>query len=375
MLPNPPEFTIVAASDAYLRATMTRRADILGRGVFEIFPNNPEDTEANGVENLRASLLHVIWNRVPHAMLLQKYDVRRPKDQGGEFEERYWSPVNTPVFGVDGQIKYLLHRIEDVTAFVRLEEGRQRDQEAAEERHIETERRAAHHLLRAEGLQETNSQLLRVMTELREQEAEIRGLNSRLQRSVTETHHRVKNNLQLVSALIDLHQQAGRATISMEELVRLGQNVRAMGAIHDLLMQQSKVDGFTETLSAKALLEQLVTLIDGALQGRGLKLIAEEVPVSGRQATALALLTNELLSNALKHGRGEITVRLRQEGETIHLETCDEGPGFAPGFDPKRAARTGLELIENIARFDLQGRIAYHNRETGGACVIVTFAV
>jgi PAS domain-containing protein len=51
-----PQFTIVAASDAYLRATMTERAQVLGRNIFDVFPDNPEDTEATGVRNLRASL-------------------------------------------------------------------------------------------------------------------------------------------------------------------------------------------------------------------------------------------------------------------------------------------------------------------------------
>src|SRR5919109_3131584 len=54
-----PELVIVAVSDAYLRATMTRREDILGRGMFEVFPDNPDDPDATGVGNLRASLARV----------------------------------------------------------------------------------------------------------------------------------------------------------------------------------------------------------------------------------------------------------------------------------------------------------------------------
>ncbi len=54
-----PDFTIVAASDAYLRATMTDRSAILGRGLFDVFPDNPEDPAATGARNLRASLEQV----------------------------------------------------------------------------------------------------------------------------------------------------------------------------------------------------------------------------------------------------------------------------------------------------------------------------
>ncbi|HVY61474.1 MAG TPA: PAS domain-containing protein, partial [Planctomycetota bacterium] len=90
-------FRIVAASDAYLRATKTRREAILGRGIFEVFPDNPEDPEATGVRNLRASLERVVAGRAPDSMAVQKYDIRKPAEEGGGFEERFWSPVNWPV--------------------------------------------------------------------------------------------------------------------------------------------------------------------------------------------------------------------------------------------------------------------------------------
>src|SRR5512132_2684606 len=74
-----PDLTIVAVSDAYLRATMTRREDILGRGLFEIFPDNPDDPKATGEANLRSSLERVLSHRRSDAMAVQKYDIRRPE--------------------------------------------------------------------------------------------------------------------------------------------------------------------------------------------------------------------------------------------------------------------------------------------------------
>src|SRR5687768_9438494 len=115
-----PRLTIVAASDAYLRATMTIRENILGRGLFDVFPGNPDDPAATGVGNLRASLERVLLSREPDAMAVQKYDIPRPGGDG--FEERHWSPVNSPVLGADGEVAYVIHRVEDVTDFVRLKE-------------------------------------------------------------------------------------------------------------------------------------------------------------------------------------------------------------------------------------------------------------
>src|SRR5437016_1500184 len=111
-----PELKIVAVSDAYLQATMTKRDEILGRGIFEVFPDNPDDPKATGVSNLRASLERVRKDAATDTMAIQKYDIRRPD---GSFEERFWSPINSPVFGAERQIEYIIHRIEDVTEFVR----------------------------------------------------------------------------------------------------------------------------------------------------------------------------------------------------------------------------------------------------------------
>src|SRR5690349_9282482 len=110
-----PELKIVAVSEAYLRATMTKREEILGRGLFDVFPDNPNDPAATGVQNLSASLGRVLQNRTPDRMAVQKYDIRRPESEGGGFEERYWSPINSPVFGQDGEVTLIIHCVEDVT--------------------------------------------------------------------------------------------------------------------------------------------------------------------------------------------------------------------------------------------------------------------
>ncbi|MCL4548005.1 MAG: PAS domain S-box protein [Bacteroidetes bacterium] len=113
-----PDLTIVGASNAYLEATMTKREEIMGRGLFDVFPDNPNNPSADGVSNLRSSLERVLKNGSADTMPIQKYDVRNPESELGAFEEKYWSPVNSPVFGADGNIEYIIHRVEDVTEFV-----------------------------------------------------------------------------------------------------------------------------------------------------------------------------------------------------------------------------------------------------------------
>src|SRR6266540_5203907 len=79
------DLRIVAATDAYLKATMTKREAIVGKYLFDVFPDNPDDPGATGTRNLRESLDTVLRTGKPHTMPVQKYDIRRPEAEGGGF--------------------------------------------------------------------------------------------------------------------------------------------------------------------------------------------------------------------------------------------------------------------------------------------------
>ncbi|HEX9162435.1 MAG TPA: ATP-binding protein [Thermoanaerobaculia bacterium] len=101
-----PELRIIGATDAYLRATNTVRGKIVGRDLFEVFPDN--------ADNLRASIETVLRTAKPDTMPVQK------------FAERYWNPVNTPAI-VDGRVVCIVHALEDVTDLVHVGELREAD--------------------------------------------------------------------------------------------------------------------------------------------------------------------------------------------------------------------------------------------------------
>jgi PAS domain S-box-containing protein len=124
-----PDFRIVAVNEAYLHATQTQRDNLLGRGLFEAFPDDPADAEASGVRNLRASLERVLATRRTDFMDVQRYPIRRRGDPHGGFEEHWWNPINSPVPGADGEVALIIHRVEDVTEIVRMHnESQARDQ-------------------------------------------------------------------------------------------------------------------------------------------------------------------------------------------------------------------------------------------------------
>ena len=109
------KLVIVEVNDAYLAATVRTREETVGRPVFEAFPDNPADPQASGVAMLGTSLRRVLRTGATDVMAVQRYDIPQP---GGGFETRWWSPVNAPVFGPGGEVVHIVHRVEDVTAYV-----------------------------------------------------------------------------------------------------------------------------------------------------------------------------------------------------------------------------------------------------------------
>jgi PAS domain-containing protein len=108
-----PGLHIVDANRTYGQAAMVEPGKVAGEKLFNVFPDNPGDPFADGVANLLDSLRIVAETGQPHAMAVQRYDVRTP---AGTFVERYWQSLNSPVLDENGGIAFILNRAIDVTA-------------------------------------------------------------------------------------------------------------------------------------------------------------------------------------------------------------------------------------------------------------------
>ena len=203
----------------------------------------------------------------------------------------------------------------------------------------------------------------------------VTALNVRLQRAMQETHHRVKNNLQVIAALALVQLKPEETMISVDAVHRVVGHVHTLAHLHDLLTQQILADPDAEMLNTQETLSDLIPLLQANVPHRTLRasITAMQLPIS--KSASLSLLVSELVSNAVKHGAGDIEINLTQENLTGVLTVCDLGRGFPEGFDPMRASNTGIKLIFSMARFDLKGDIEFFNGAKGGACVSVKFPI
>lgn len=111
----PRSYEIVAVSKDYLKATLTREEDLVGRRFLEVLQNAPADLIADGFRTLEASLRRVESLKTRDIMAIMPFPIALP---GGGFEERFWSPVNSPVLNTEGEIEFIIHRLEDVTEVI-----------------------------------------------------------------------------------------------------------------------------------------------------------------------------------------------------------------------------------------------------------------
>lgn len=357
-----PDFTIVAVSDDYLRATMTTRGVILGKGLFQVFPDNPSDPAATGTRNLRASLERVVRDRAADAMAVQKYDIRKPESEGGGFEERYWSPVNSPVFDGGTDVKYIIHRAEDVTEFVRLKHSDREQSRINEELRTRTGQMESEIVFRANQLQEANGRLRHALEELalREKDSsfqyiaqlkkakeEAENASQAKDRFLAVLSHELRTPLtpvlMIASALCE-DQQLPEAV--REDMRTIRRNIELEARIIDDLLDltritRGKVELHLETVDAHKAVHAALEMCQPEIESKGLEvslaLRARNRHLWADPARIQQIIVN-LISNAVKftpeHGRIGVVTSNDDDGKLV-IEISDTGIGIEPEILPK----------------------------------------
>lgn len=110
-----PDFTIAALSDGYARTANMQREKMVGKNFFDIFFDNPSDTNSTGFRDVRESMQKILKTKVTDKMNVRRYDL--PRAEGG-FEVKYWGSTNTPILNAAGDVEYIVRKVEDVTDLV-----------------------------------------------------------------------------------------------------------------------------------------------------------------------------------------------------------------------------------------------------------------
>lgn len=319
-----PDFTILGVSHAYLQATMVKQEDILGRDIFDVFPDNPNDPMATGTKNLRASLERVLSSKASDTMAVQKYDIRRPESEGGGFEERYWSPVNSPILGAHHEVRYIVHRVEDVTEFIRLKQLENEQQKIAEELRTRANQMEMEIFRRAQELQETNKQL--------------RAANEQLDAFSYSISHDLRAPLRAISGFAGILSKEYSSQFTEEAqkmLQNICDNAAGMGQlINDLLafsrmgrqsIHKQKVD--ITNLFHKALEPFMQEKVD-----RQIDVVIHTLPPCYADVNLLAQVLLNLVGNAFKYTRKQTKARIeigfQQKGADTVYFVKDNGAGF-----------------------------------------------
>ena len=392
------DLKIVGVSDAYLRATMTARETILGRGLFEVFPDNPDDPAATGTRNLRASLDRVRQLRLPDAMAVQQYDIRRPESEGGGFEVRFWSPLNTPVFDASGTLVYIIHRVEDVTELVRLKQLGTEREKLTEELRARAERMQTEVFLRAQEVAESNRRLQSANEELGRLYERSKELDELKTQFVANVSHELRTPLALILGPVERLLAVTPDDRMRRDLGMILRNARQLlKQVNDLLDVSKLEAGKTALQYAQTDLADLVRLtagqFDSLAQERRIRLSIETDPIVQAQTDPekFQRVILNLLSNAFKFtpqaGVIRCLLRLEEGGERVRLEVADSGGGIpaehrAAVFDRFRqleggATRKhggtglGLAIVRDLVELH-RGNVAVGDAAEGGALFSVT---
>lgn len=392
-----PDFTIVAASDAYLTATKTQRADVIGHNLFAVFPDNPDDPAATGMRNLRVSLERVIRQLRPDSMAVQKYDIRRPEAEGGGFEERFWSPVNSPVLDSTGQLRHIVHRVEDVTDFIRLKQRGIEQDLLANELRDRAERVENELFQRAQQVQETSRQLEMAHSELARLYERTKSIEQLKSQFFANVSHELRTPLTLILGPIErMLQRTDMAPDLHQGLTIMQRNAQVLlRHVNDLLDAAKLESGTMATQYRRVdlahMLRVLASHFDIAAADRGIQLEIDAPAQLFAQTDSAKFerVCLNLLANAFKFvpNGGIVRCTLTTTSDTLQLDIADSGPGIplaqreliferfqqGDGSATRKTGGTGLGLA--IVREFVQllgGTIGVDNAAEGGARFRIT---
>ena len=192
-------------------------------------------------------------------------------------------------------------------------------------------------------------------------------------------HHRVKNNLQLLSSMIDMQVMRASDHVPVEKLQELQSIINTMALIYSRSFEGTDSMSLNLKMFITELTSGLLKFKDDANQDIQFIVDGEDIFLATDKAIPVVLIANELIFNSLKHAfsglnKGKITIQLYRENNDLKLSFNDDGKGLPEGFDINRINTLGLKLVRNLIE-QLNGTLTINNNSGTGTEFVISIPV
>jgi two-component sensor histidine kinase/PAS domain-containing protein len=221
--------------------------------------------------------------------------------------------------------------------------------------------------------------IIRDITARKEYEKDLERALAAKEILLKEIHHRVKNNLQVVSSLLNLQENVVEDASARKVFLECQTQVQSMAMVHEVLYRSDNFEGVEMQKYFERLSEYLSGVYEGAYRGIRCSVSAKGLSLDLDSAIPVALIVNELVSNSFKHAfpdmrKGGISISLAEKEKQLELVVCDDGVGFeaAKGAKEPSSAQGGIgsELVQALTA-QLHGEI--ERRSERGARTVIHF--
>lgn len=340
------DLTIMDVSEKLTKAAGIHRLDMIGKNLFVVFPENPDDVIADGQSNLKYSLNYVLKNKTAHTMAVQRYDV---KNQEGIFEERYWCPINKPVLNENDEVLYIIHRVEEVTDFVQLSEVSQKTVQQNNKLESQIERMKIEIIKRTKELEKLNALLdekVSQRTQHLEETNKTIGKNiialthqkKQLEDFCNIISHNLRAPLVNISMLVEMVAENSINDENIIFLEKLDKAAKNLNETFNELVESIQITQDTEIPHEEIELESFTTGIIDSLHGEINKTQAtvemdfSKAPKVCYPLNYMRSILQNLISNSLKYSSPErrpiIKINSKIKNDSVIISISDNGLGL-----------------------------------------------